>query len=85
VRDDGTMPFDGAHPSIIEWPDGVFPVPNMANLGCTLKRFSITHPQGDTLKAALAPHLDDPRIKIATGSAVAMTAEIMTPTGLRSL
>lgn len=84
VRQDGSMPFEGAHPSVIDWPDAVFPVPRMADLGCSLVSLDISHPQGAALEASLSPFFDDPRVQIKTHD-LDLSAEIMTPDGLRSL
>ncbi len=85
VRDDGTMPFDGAFPSIIDWPDGQFPVPRMADLGCSLDKLTLCHPAAQDLKAALRTHLSDPRVHVEQGDHAQLFADIQTPTGIRRI
>jgi Glyoxalase-like domain len=38
VPADGAMPFDGAFPTLIQWPDGPHPSERMADLGYRLQR-----------------------------------------------
>ena len=44
VPDDGSMPFDGAFPTLIEWPMRPFPGARMPDLGCVLEQLVIEHP-----------------------------------------
>jgi hypothetical protein len=85
VPRDGSMPFDGAFPTLIEWPAGPHPSARMADLGCRLERLSIVHPDGDRLSTALEPVIADDRIIISTGPATQMRATIDTPNGRRQL
>jgi hypothetical protein len=85
VPRDGSMPFDGAFPTLIEWPAGPHPSSQMADLGCRLERLAIAHPQGNRLSAALASVIDDSRISISTGPAFQIRARIKTPGGVREL
>ena len=85
VPADGGMAFDGAFPTLLAWPDGPLPQSRMADMGCTLERFEVTHPHGERIAHALAPHVDDARIAITQGATLMMRARIATPTGLREL
>lgn len=85
VPSDGSLPFDGAFPTLIEWPPGPHPSSRMADLGCRLERLSIVHPQGARLAQALAPVFFDDRITISTGAAIQIRATIGTPGGTREL
>jgi hypothetical protein len=85
VPPDGSMAFDGAFPSLIQWPAGPHPASRMADLGCRLDHFAITHPQSDRLAAALDPVFSDDRVTISSGATVRMRATIKTPSGLREL
>ncbi|MCP5086226.1 MAG: VOC family protein [Rhodobacteraceae bacterium] len=54
LRDDGTIPLDGAAPQIIEWTTpGPHPSNNMADLGLRLDQLTIKTPHADTLAALL--------------------------------
>jgi len=81
VPEDGGMPFDGAFPSIIDWPDGMFPVPRMADRGCALERLVISHPENRAISEVLDAHMQDDRIVLEAG-AVGLKAQISTPDGL---
>lgn len=84
VPKDGSMPFDGAGPSLIEWGAGDRPGARMADFGCRLQRLVIRHPDAVRIRDALAPFLDDGRVEFETG-ALELIAEINTPAGLREL
>lgn len=85
VPSDGSLPFDGAFPTLIEWPPGPHPSSRMADLGCRLRSLSIVHPQGARLAQALAPVFSDARVTISTGAAIQIRATIDTPGGPREL
>lgn len=82
IPQDGAMPFDGAHPALIEWPPGPHPSLRMADLGCRLAQLRIEHPDASRLTAALDGVIDDPRIVVAQGDVVRFRATISTPGGL---
>lgn len=85
VPSDGSMPFGGAFPTLIQWPEGPHPASRMADLGCALVAFEIMHPEADTIRAALAGVLDDPRIQFHRTSEPSFRAVIRTPGGDREL
>ena len=80
----GTLPFDDAHPALIEWQGAAHPAQALPDVGCRLQRLEIAHPQADALRARLAGQIADPRLAFVTGP-VAMRADILTPHGLRVL
>jgi hypothetical protein len=82
---DGSMPFDGAFPTLIEWPPGPHPATRMADCCCQLERLSIVHPNAERFSTSLAPLLSDGRIVISTGPATLLRAKIKTPDGEREL
>jgi hypothetical protein len=85
VPPDGSMPLDGAYPTLIEWPPGPHPSSRMADLGCRLERFSVVHPEGAWLSRALDDVLVDDRLLVGTGGAFEIRATIRTPAGRREL
>jgi Glyoxalase-like domain len=85
VPRDGSMPFDGAFPTLIEWPAGPHPSARMADFGCRLEQLSIVHPEGGRLSQALEPVIIDDRIVISTGPVTQIRATINTPNGQREL
>ena len=79
----GILPFDDAHPALIQWQGPAHPAQALPDSGCRLRRLVVTHPQALALRQALAA-LTDPRVEIVAGD-TAMMAEIDTPSGLRVL
>lgn len=80
----GTTPFDNLWPALIEWPAGVHAAKRLAPSGLRLRRFTLSHPLGDALSAALAPLLADDRVAFEVGP-VGLSADFDTPHGPRSL
>ncbi|TQF34874.1 hypothetical protein UNPF46_27215 [Bradyrhizobium sp. UNPF46] len=85
VPPDGSMPFGGAFPTVIQWPQGPHPASRMADLGCSLLAFQIRHPEADAIRAALAGVLEDPRVRFAKAETASFRAVIRTPQGDREL
>jgi hypothetical protein len=85
VPADGSMPFDGAFPTLIEWPPGPHPASRMADLNCRLEHLAIAHPESVRLAAVLDPIFRDARVTVSGGTAVQLRATIKTPVGLREL
>ena len=83
VPDDGSLPFKGAYPTLIEWAAGtVHPATRLTDQGCRLESLTISHPQMAEV-ATLMP-LHDPRVTLKRGS-FALVAEIDTPSGRKVL
>jgi hypothetical protein len=83
VPDDGSKPYDGAYPTLIQWAPGTHhPARRLADSGCRLLQLSVTHPQADDLRAMLP--LDDDRVVLRVGPA-GFRAVFDTPQGRRSL
>ena len=85
VPSDGSMAFDGALPTLIEWPAGPHPASGMADLGCRLEHLRIEHPENTRIAEALAPICSDARVTISGGAIPRLWATIKTPNGLREL
>jgi hypothetical protein len=85
VARDGSMPFDGAYPTLIEWPPGPHPSSRMADLGCRFEQLRMVHPEAARLSNAINSVIHDDRIAVSTGDAVQIRATIRTPGGPREL
>ncbi len=81
----GAMPFDGAFPTLIQWPDGPHPSGRMVDLGCRLRRLEVAHPCANLIGERLSSNFEDRRVTLAHENRVRLRAEIMTPAGLREL
>lgn len=53
VREDGALPACGALPSLIQWPAGVHPAPNMPDLGFRFRALTVRHRAKTWLDATL--------------------------------
>lgn len=82
VPDDGRLPFDDAHPALIEWQGGLKPQDRLPDAGCRLQRLEVVHPEADRLRRVV--RLADPRVVFVPGPK-ALRATILTPHGARSL
>lgn len=85
VPDDGAMPFEGAHPTFLEWPPGPLPGTAMPDLGCRLVGLSVHHPNAGEIAERLAAFFADARVTFVADDEIRLTAEIETPDGLRRL
>ena len=81
VADDGSLPHQGAVPALIEWPHGARPWEGMADLGASLVRLTVEHPQADAIAVVLRPHLADLRLVYRAGPRVRLRAELLAPRG----
>jgi len=53
VPADGGMPWEGAAPSLIQWPSAAHPAAMLPDMGCALESLEIRHPQAQLLGAFL--------------------------------
>jgi hypothetical protein len=85
VPDDGSMPFGGAFPTLIQWPRGPHPASKMPELGCSLVSFEIAHPDAELIGRSLGPFFDDPRVRFSVAETPSLSATLLTPHGERQL
>ena len=55
IPDDGSLPFDGLFPTLIQWPDIPHPSGKMPDLGCRLLSFDLYHPDVAYFQSVLDP------------------------------
>ena len=83
IRADGALPFDGAAPIMIEWPEGTHPTQNMAAGGLTLRKLHVRHPHADRISACCRALGGVPdHVEFATGD-VTLVADMAADTGGR--
>lgn len=80
---DGILPFDSAHPALIQWQTPLHPTQSLPDSGLRLKTLTVTHPQAEALRAAVP--LADARVQFVQGPAKALSATFHSPNGTRSL
>lgn len=88
IPNDGALIEDGVFPAVIQWPDGPPPGSRMPDLGCTLERLEVAHPDPASYRSDLASIGADRHVEllpIAAGSRPHLVAHIRTPSGLRTL
>lgn len=76
LRDDGTLPFDGMFPNVLEWQVPDHPARRLPDDGIRLKRLDVTHPRAEALASALLQLFQDQRIHVHQGPAPAMRATL---------
>lgn len=84
VPPDGSLPYGGAWPTLIEWGQGAHPASRLNDAGVRLTELAIHHPQATDIADDIANHLQDPRISHHTGP-MAISAIFDTPNGPRRL
>ncbi|MET0605650.1 MAG: VOC family protein [Beijerinckiaceae bacterium] len=85
VPPDGAIVDDGAFPTFMQWPDIPHPASRMTDLGCTLRSFTVGHPDSEQIAADLAPGFADRRVIFAREPVKQLSAVIATPHGERTL
>jgi hypothetical protein len=81
VPADGKLPFDGLFPALIEWQGAAHPAPRLPDRGVRLTALELHSPDAAALRAALAPLIEDPRIRVTQSDAPGMHAVLSTPSG----
>jgi hypothetical protein len=83
VPDDGSLPYDGAFPTLIEWAAGTHhPADRLAQCGVKLLRLEVSHPRAEQIAQMM--DLGDPRVAMVTGP-FALRATFQTPSGVKTL
>jgi hypothetical protein len=83
VPADGTLPYGGAFPTLIEWAEGTLhPATRLPDSGCKLTLLDVTHPSADVISPMM--DLRDPRVCFHIGD-LGLRATFETPNGMRVL
>jgi Glyoxalase-like domain len=85
---DGTLVDGGMMPSVIQWPEGAHPASRMPDLGYTLDRLEVAHPDPASYRRDLASIGADRHVEIRAitpASRPHLVAHIRTPAGVRTL
>jgi hypothetical protein len=78
---DGTLPFGGAAPALIEW-NGPPPGPRLREAGCSLINLEIFHPQARRISALLESISFEGAVSVAP-ERPGLVAHVQTPDGSR--
>ncbi len=83
VPDDGSLPYGGGFPTLIQWAEGTLhPATRLPDSGCRLIGFEVTHPEAQAIAGMM--DLADPRVTLQTGP-FSLRATFDTPHGPRVL
>jgi len=85
IPDDGSLPLDGAAPSIIDRRGKPRSMATIADLGARLRSFTLEHPDPAAVEALYRAMTVDRPPTIDRGSKLRYRAQIETPTGLKEL
>lgn len=85
IPDDGSLPLDGAAPSIIDRRGRPRSMATIADLGARLRSFSLEHPDPAAVLALYRELNIDRPPGIFQGSALCYRAQIETPAGIKEL
>jgi hypothetical protein len=85
---DGSLPFDGMAPSLIEWKSENHPAATLKDAGCSLVRLEAFHPAAQEISSMLQSIGFQDRFTVLPNSqqqVPCLVAHIQTPAGIREL
>jgi hypothetical protein len=88
VPADGSLPFDGVAPSLIEWNSENHPAATLQDTGCSLVRLEAFHPAAPEIASLLRSIGFQDRftvLPVSRQQSPCLIAHIQTPSGLREL
>lgn len=85
IRQDGALPLDGAAPSVIDRRGKTRSMTTVADLGATLRSYTLEHPNPAAVEALYQAIGVDRPPYIVSGSELRYRAQIETPNGVKEL
>lgn len=88
IPSDGSLPFNGIAPTLIEWHTEAHPATKLQDVGCSFVRIEAFHPEAAKISALLKSISVEGEISVAplpTGKQPYLVAYIQSPSGLRKL
>ncbi len=85
IPEDGSLPFDGVAPALIQWHTLDHPASGLEDRGCALMRLEGYHRDADRINDTLSNIGFQGDFFVATDNDPHLVAQIQTPTGLRQL
>ena len=82
---DGTMPFDGVAPTLIQWQSPQHPASRLEDRGCNLVSLTCFHPDAQRVNEVLQALGTDAGIVVKQHQRPHLIAQIMTPSGVRTI
>ncbi len=85
ISEDGTLPFDGAFPGLIDWEGAPHPTTRLPKPECRLEVLQVGHPDSANLHAALSAFSGGLQNCVADSATFGFRAAINTSAGLKVL
>ena len=88
IPGDGSLPFNGIAPTLIEWHTEAHVATKLQDVGCSFVRLEAFHPEAPRISALLKSISVEGEISVAklpAGEKPYLVAHIQTPSGLRKL
>ena len=85
IAEDGSMPFDGVAPSLIQWQSPQHPASRLEDRGCSLVSLKGFHPDAARLNDLLRKLGISSGVLLQQGQRPHLIAEIQTPSGIRTI
>lgn len=82
---DGSLPFDGCAPALIQWQAHPHPASGMPDSGCTLAHLELFHPESERLSRLLARIGFEGKASVIRADKPSLRAHVQTPRGMRLL
>ncbi|WP_201783525.1 VOC family protein [Herpetosiphon geysericola] len=82
---DGSLPFAGVGPMLIEWPRDQHPIQHLTDQGCRLLNFELHHPQARQIETMLSQIGMKDQLEWHTAATPQLIATIETPSGIKSI
>jgi len=88
IPSDGSLPFEGVAPALIEWGTETHPASRLRDVGCSFVRLEAFHPQGQRISALLKSISvggDISVVPLPAGERPFLVAHLQTPGGPRQV
>ena len=85
IPKDGSIPFRGGAPALIQWQMKKHPAQNLKDYGLSLSKFIIYHPEPEKLNKLLSSINLKNKVEVLQGVKTKLSAYINTPNGVREI
>lgn len=85
IPSDGSLPFAGVAPMLIEWPRDQHPIQRLTDQGCRLLQLELHHPQASQIETMLSQIGMQDAVRWQTADQPHLIATIETPSGIKNI
>lgn len=82
---DGSLPFNGCAPALIQWQAQPHPASGLADRGCALAALELFHPDAERLSRLLSRIGFEDKASVIRADTPSLRAHVLTPRGMRLL